>query len=110
MSTLPRIASRLFHQQFAFRQCFTCYRQHVWSNPRSISTTLLRNAALATKPPAHPTVVLFSPSAEYLQKEELDVQVLQRQDINLIITDRAAEVMWSRCKKASRLTVTLSAT
>ncbi|KAF8220570.1 hypothetical protein L208DRAFT_744195 [Tricholoma matsutake] len=89
--SILRFASRLFRQPSGFQRC---HRQYLWSIPtsaRSISTTLPRNVALATKPPAHPTVVLFSPSAEYLKKGELDVEVLPHQDIKLIITDRAAE-------------------
>lgn len=108
--SILRFASRLFRQPSGFQRC---HRQYLWSIPtsaRSISTTLPRNVALATKPPAHPTVVLFSPSAEYLKKGELDVEVLPHQDIKLIITDRAAEVMWLCDSCHSRLTVTLSAT
>ena len=92
MSNLPRLAFGLYRLQ----RCFTCRRQRVWSIPtssRSISTTFIRSAPVATKPAAHPTVVLSSPSPEYLAKEELDAEVLPQQDISLIITDRAAQVM-----------------
>jgi iron-sulfur cluster assembly 2 len=93
LSAMTTIASRLFRQQPAFQRCFTCHRWSNQTSTRLISSTVLRNAALATKPSSRPTVVRFSPSTEYLQKEELDVDVLLPQDIKLIITDRAAQVM-----------------
>jgi len=85
MSNLPRGLYRL-------QRCFT-RRQRLWLIPassRSISTTLIRSAPVATKLSAHPTV-LSSPSPEYLAKEELDAKVLPRKDISLTITDRAAQ-------------------
>ena len=50
-----------------------------------------RKASLAAKPPTHPTVLLSSPSPAYVQQEELDVE-LPPENVNLVITDRAAEV------------------
>ncbi|KAJ3500347.1 hypothetical protein NLJ89_g9840 [Agrocybe chaxingu] len=38
-----------------------------------------------------PTVVLFSPSKEYIEQEELDVELLPPEQVKLEITDRAAE-------------------
>jgi hypothetical protein len=92
MSTLPRVVSCLLRHQSRLRLSLTYHRRLVWPTSSSISTTILRNAALATKPAAHPTVVLSTPSPEYLETEELDTEILPRKDIQLIITDRAAEV------------------
>ncbi|KAF8893905.1 hypothetical protein BD779DRAFT_1504065 [Infundibulicybe gibba] len=58
---------------------------------RYLSTTRLYNAALASKPPAAPTVVVFQPSPEYIEQEELDVELLPTEAVKLVITDRAAE-------------------
>jgi len=93
MSTLPRVASCLLRHQSRLQLSFICHRRLAWptSSKRSISTTILRNAALATKPAAHPTVVLSTPSPEYLETEEPDTEVLPQKDIQLVITDRAAE-------------------
>lgn len=59
---------------------------------RNISTTIPRFAALATLLPTQPTIVLYSPSPEYIEKEELDVDLLPPEQVKLEITDRAAEV------------------
>lgn len=37
-------------------------------------------------------MVLQAPSPEYIEKEELDVELLKPEQVNLVITDRAAEV------------------
>lgn len=62
--------------------------------PRACNLTASwpRRAALATQPPAQPTVLLVSPSPEYLEQEEIDVELLPPQQAQIIITDRAAEV------------------
>ena len=95
MFSFIRFASHSLRGHSEFWRCFTCHNRPVWwSIPtRSISTTLSWNAALATKPQSHPTIVLSSPSAEYIRKEDLDVEVLPPQDVRLVITDRAAEVI-----------------
>jgi hypothetical protein len=59
---------------------------------RKLSTTTLRYAALTQQTPAQSIVVLQTPSPEYLEQEELDVEPLSPDQIQLIITDRAAEV------------------
>jgi len=59
---------------------------------RGLSITVQRHAALAPSLPAQPTVLLFTPSPEYIEKEELDVELLPPEQIKLEITDRAAEV------------------
>lgn len=59
---------------------------------RTLSTTIPRSAALADQLPAQPTVVLQTPSSEYIEKEELDVELIPPEQIELVITDRAAEV------------------
>jgi len=37
-------------------------------------------------------MVLQTPSADYIQQEELDVELLPPDEVKLVITDRAAEV------------------
>jgi len=59
---------------------------------RGLSATSRRHAALAPSLPAQPTVVLCTPSPEYIKKEELDVDLLPPEQVKLEITDRAAEV------------------
>lgn len=59
---------------------------------RGLSVTSRRHAALAPSLPAQPTVVLCTPSPEYIEKEELDVELLPPEQVKLEITDRAAEV------------------
>ena len=67
---------------------------HPRNNPaciRSLSSTPKRLAALASSLPAKPTVVLSTPSTEYIEKEELNVELLPPEQVKLDITDRAAE-------------------
>jgi hypothetical protein len=59
---------------------------------RNLTASWPRRAALATQPSAQPTVLLVSPSPEYLEQEEIDVELLPPQHAQIIITDRAAEV------------------
>lgn len=47
---------------------------------------------MASSLPAQPTVILSAPSQEYIEKEELDVDLLPLEQVHLDITDRAAEV------------------
>ncbi|KAF9528489.1 hypothetical protein CPB83DRAFT_854237 [Crepidotus variabilis] len=58
---------------------------------RYLSTTNLTRAALASALPTKPTVILFQPTKEALEKEELDVELLPPEQVKLEITDRAAE-------------------
>ncbi|KAF8813731.1 hypothetical protein BYT27DRAFT_7180486 [Phlegmacium glaucopus] len=58
---------------------------------RNLSTTTKRLAALASSLPTRPTVVLATPSQDYIEKEELDVKLLPPEQAKLDITDRAAE-------------------
>ena len=51
----------------------------------------MRLAALASSLPAKPTVVLATPSMDYIEKEEMDVDLLPSEQVKLDITDRAAE-------------------
>jgi len=62
---------------------------------RALTTSWTRRAALATPPPAKPTILLSSPSPEYLEQEEIDVELLPEQEAQIIITDRAAEQLRS---------------
>lgn len=59
---------------------------------RKLSTTTARYAALAGDTPGQSIVVLQTPSPEYLEQEEIDVELLPSDQIQLTITDRAAEV------------------
>ncbi|KAF9453954.1 hypothetical protein P691DRAFT_525694 [Macrolepiota fuliginosa MF-IS2] len=59
---------------------------------RTLFTTVPRHAAFAQQLPSEPTVVLHTPSPEYIKEEELDVQLLPPEEVKLVITDRAAEV------------------
>jgi hypothetical protein len=59
---------------------------------RHLSSTRYRRAALASNLTAKPTVVLTSPSLEYLKSEEIDVELIPKDHVKLVITDRAAEV------------------
>ncbi|KDR75284.1 hypothetical protein GALMADRAFT_69637 [Galerina marginata CBS 339.88] len=58
---------------------------------RNLSSTIPRKAALASSLPTQPTVVLFTPSREDIEKEELDVDLTPPEQIKLEITDRAAQ-------------------
>ncbi|KAJ7209645.1 hypothetical protein GGX14DRAFT_697747 [Mycena pura] len=70
---------------------------------RALATTRARNltafrplrAALATNLPSQPTVVLASPSPEYIKQEEFDVELLPPHQVQIVITDRAAEQLRS---------------
>lgn len=59
---------------------------------RNISSTTKGLAALASSLPAKPTLVLATPSTDYIEKEELDVELLPLEQVKLEITDRAAQV------------------
>lgn len=43
--------------------------------------------------------MISSPSPEYLEQEEIDVEVLTGDDVKLEITDRAAEVLIHSAQK-----------
>ncbi|KAJ7874780.1 hypothetical protein B0H14DRAFT_2717523 [Mycena olivaceomarginata] len=68
---------------------------------RTLTTSWPRRAAL----PAQPTVLLSSPSPEYLQQEEIDVDLLPPQEAHVILTDRAAEHFSHPTVKPSNLLV-----
>lgn len=99
MSTTIRLTCRLLQQQagLSIRRGFIAH--HYIPTPsailptRTFSTTLLRKATLASQPEAQPTVLLRSPSAEDIEKEELDVELIPPGEAKLVITDRAAEVI-----------------
>jgi hypothetical protein len=56
------------------------------------STSSSSKAALAHDLPAQPTILLDTPSADYIKEEELDVDLIPPEQVKLVITDRAAEV------------------
>ncbi|KAJ4483707.1 hypothetical protein J3R30DRAFT_3283946 [Lentinula aciculospora] len=69
----------------------TCYcllntRVHAYSVSAPRRTTTVTQHL-----PSSPTILLSSPSIEYLEQEEIDVEALPPEDANVIITDRAAE-------------------
>ncbi|KAG5646847.1 hypothetical protein DXG03_002224 [Asterophora parasitica] len=65
---------------------------------RSSGRTTLQDpegASLASHPQGKATVVLSTPSPEYIEQEELDIDLLPQEQVNLVITDRAAEQLRS---------------
>jgi len=99
MSSTTRLASRLFRQQASL----LTHKPYAPALParttrlstRKFSITPFRNATLASQSQGKPTVVLSSPSAEYIEQEELDVELPPLKEVNLVITDRAAEQLRS---------------
>ena len=65
---------------------------HPPPSTRTLLTSRPRGATLAANPPAHPTILIFSPTPEAIKQQELDIELLPPQDINIDITDRAAQV------------------
>lgn len=59
---------------------------------RWLSSSSSNYAALASKLPTKPTVVLSTPSPGYIEAEEIDVELIPTDQVQLEITDRAAEV------------------
>ena len=83
---------RVLSSTRSFLHSRTCRNLHPRSNPsRNLSSTTKRLAALASLP-TKPTVVLATPSPDYIKKEELDVEILPPEQVKLDITDRAADV------------------
>ncbi|KAJ7572078.1 hypothetical protein C8J56DRAFT_809744 [Mycena floridula] len=64
---------------------------------RTLAISAVRRSAL--DPPAQQTVVLTTPSAKYLEDEELDVEILPSQDARITVTDRAAEQLCTITKR-----------
>lgn len=69
--------------------------------PALFSSTSSSRAALAQELPAQPTVLLDTPSPDYIKEEELDVELIPPEQVKLVITDRAAEVSFEACIWAS---------
>jgi hypothetical protein len=67
--------------------------RRTFSSKAKASSSLLAR----TQPAAHPTIVVFSPSPQHLQEEEVDVDLIPHQDIKIELTDRAAEVRCVLC-------------
>lgn len=59
---------------------------------RTFVSTPVRRAATAPTPPANPAVLRRSPTAEDIEAAELDVELLPQSDVQLALTERAAEV------------------
>ncbi|KAF8070375.1 hypothetical protein FPV67DRAFT_1016255 [Lyophyllum atratum] len=99
MSSATRLASRLFRQQASL----LIHRASAPALPvrttrlstRKFSRTPFRNATLASQSRGEPTIILSSPSAEYIEQEELDVELPPLEEVSLVITDRAAEQLRS---------------
>jgi hypothetical protein len=62
---------------------------------RTLTSTNIRHAVLATHPPSQPIALIFSPFTKTKQEQELDVDAVLPQDVKIQITDRAAEVRLS---------------
>ncbi|PFH52080.1 hypothetical protein AMATHDRAFT_94852, partial [Amanita thiersii Skay4041] len=62
---------------------------------RSLIASLPTKATLASRTPSHPTLLVQTPSPQYIAQEEIDVQLPPPEDVKLIITDRAAEQLRS---------------
>ncbi|KAF8627789.1 hypothetical protein AX15_004217 [Amanita polypyramis BW_CC] len=62
---------------------------------RHVASSSPTRATLASRPPSHPTILLHTPSPDYMAHEEIDVDLPQRENVKLIITDRAAEQLRS---------------
>jgi len=58
---------------------------------RSFTSSKSSPSALASLPTAHPTTVLYSPSPQHLEQEDLDIEVIPPHDVQIELTDRAAE-------------------
>jgi hypothetical protein len=58
---------------------------------RPFTRSRISSAALASHSQAKPSIIIFSPTKEQLEKEEIDVDLIPPQDIKLEITERAAE-------------------
>ncbi|KAF5385836.1 hypothetical protein D9615_002332 [Tricholomella constricta] len=99
MSTTTRLASHLIRQQASLWTRRTCPSTLLVRPARPLtrkfSTTPFRNATLATHPEGKPTVILSSPSPEYIEQEEINVDLIPPEEVNLVITDRAAEQLRS---------------
>lgn len=107
MANAQRSLLRLSHNASCFiareTRTIICRRQLLsrvlFSSPktlcspsRTLFTSAPRYAAPVNQLSSEPTVVLQAPSPEYIEKEELDVELLRPEQVNLVITDRAAEV------------------
>ncbi|KAG6886317.1 hypothetical protein C0993_006727 [Termitomyces sp. T159_Od127] len=78
------------------RRASLCLRRNSPTIPhvrgsRNFSVTHLRRATLASQVQGKPTLLLSSPSPEYLEQEEIDVDLPPLEEVKLVITDRAAE-------------------
>ncbi|PPQ98408.1 hypothetical protein CVT24_004087 [Panaeolus cyanescens] len=68
---------------------------------RWLSSTSSSRAALASKLPTKPTVVISTPSLEYIEAEEIDVDLIPADKVQLEITDRAAEQLMNIANRNS---------
>ncbi|KAG2015819.1 iron-sulfur cluster assembly accessory protein Isa2 [Coprinopsis cinerea AmutBmut pab1-1] len=64
-------------------------------NVKSFSASASCRAAVATQVPSQPTVLQQTPSLQYLEEEEIDVEPIPPEQVKLVITDRAAEQLKS---------------
>lgn len=76
-------------------------------NSAPFSTSSFLKAALAQDLPAQPTVLLDTPSADYIREEELDVELIPPEQVKLVITDRAAEVSYELVYWALSMSTTI---
>ncbi|KZT23899.1 hypothetical protein NEOLEDRAFT_1068437 [Neolentinus lepideus HHB14362 ss-1] len=70
-------------------------QEYTSSLARRFSTGRASLAALASHPPSQRSVLLHLPSPEALEEEELDVELVPKEEATVDITDRAAEQLRS---------------
>ncbi|KAK0226041.1 hypothetical protein IW262DRAFT_1457281 [Armillaria fumosa] len=75
------------------------YRTSILLPTRSFSSTQCRRAAFAEQPPSQPTKLLSTPSKDYLEEEEIEVELPADNDLRIVITDRAAEKLRAIAKR-----------
>jgi hypothetical protein len=68
------------------------YYNSIPNRGRYLTSTTRSPAALVKELAARAAILVYSPSPESLEEEELDVELLQPHDIKLRITEHAAEV------------------
>ncbi|KAJ3550937.1 hypothetical protein NMY22_g120 [Coprinellus aureogranulatus] len=86
-----RMASRLPALRSARKVSAVSSRRIQIPRPSPFSTSSSSKAAFAQELPAQPTVLLDTPSADYIKEEELEVELIPPERVKLVITDRAAE-------------------
>ncbi len=66
------------------------------------SASAPRRTTVTQHLPSSPTIVTSLPSPDYLEQEEIDVELLPAEEAKVIITDRAAEVTVTSCTEPAK--------